>query len=134
MSIRWENLQGGDKKRLTIFKQRDTGFDVVVECETYGLYPFAGDWHGPAWEPMNERLDELCDEFMGFVRTLLCMDSKLQVMKAGGKPYKWSLTYRTEDGVETQTTGLFLFNYFGPRSKQVLQNDHLPLRYAAQPI
>ena len=50
IDAKWVIRDGGDKKILTIKKQNSLGFDVVVECETYGLYPYAGEWHGPAWE------------------------------------------------------------------------------------
>ena len=131
LEIEWETLNGGDKKRLKIKKSDPSGFDVIAECETYGLYPFAGEWHGPAWElwPGNETLLDLCEQFMGFIRSLLCSDSKLEVKYAGGSPYKWVLTYPTEEGTEFQEIGLFFYNYFGRRTSKVFQNHHLPSRY-----
>ncbi len=127
----WEIRNGGDKKILTIKKLDSSGFDVVAECETYGLYPFAGEWHGSAWElwPGDETLLDLCEQFMGFVRSLLCEDSKLEVRFSGSKPYKWVLTYPIEEGTEFQETGLFFYNYFGKKSSKVFQNKHLSRRY-----
>lgn len=130
LSIKWESIARSGK-RLTIFKKDESGFDVVVEAEPYGLYPYAGDWHGPAWDLISkeETYGELCEQFMGFIRSLLCEDSQLEVRYAGSWPYRWLLTYPTEDGFKTEETGLFIFNYFGARSRRVLQNHHLPPRY-----
>lgn len=129
IAVRWES-HNKDGRRLTIAKQGDSGFDVVVEAETYGLYPFAGDWHGPAWEMVSkdETRQSLCTEFMGFVRSLLCADSSLEVLYAGSKPYKWILTYPTEQEKESLTTGLLFFNVFARKSRCVFQNHHLPPR------
>lgn len=130
VSTKWDSL-AHDGKHLTIFRKDESGFDVVVEAYTYGLYPYAGDWHGPAWELVSkeETCGELCEQFMGFVRSLLCEDSQLEVRYAGSWPYKWRLTYPTEDGFKTEETGLFIFNYFGARSQRIFQNHHLPTRY-----
>ena len=46
LRTQWKDLNGKGKQ-LTICKKDETGFDVVVQAETYGLYPFAGDWYGP---------------------------------------------------------------------------------------
>ncbi len=136
ISTEWEVEDGGDKKKLTIKKQDSSGFDIVVQCETYGLFPFAGEWHGPAWElwPGDETLIDLCEQFMGFVRTLLSKEASLEVRYSGGKPYKWVLSYETEEGHEDQEAGLFLYNYFGVKTSQVFQNNILPPRYEPNAI
>jgi len=135
ISCDWETLNNGDKRRLVIKKQKNDGFDIVVECETYGLYPFAGEWHGPAWEWFREEsLEEFFEEFMGFIRTLLSKDAMLEVRYSGKRPYKWRLTYETEQGQERRETGLIIYNYFGSRSTQVFQNDQLPQRYGRNAI
>lgn len=127
----WEIRDGGDKRILTIKKENTSGFDVVVECETYGLYPFAGGWHGPAWElfSRDETFLDLSAQFMGFIRSLLCEDSKLEVRYTGEKPYKWILTYPLEEGTEFVETGLIFYNYLGKRSSKVFQNKQLSRRY-----
>ena len=127
-------------KTLTIPRQNASGFDVIVEAETYGLYPFVrildfrSVWHGVPWEPgpafPNPDYLELCEQFMGFVRSLLCEESKLEVHIAGTTPYKWTLKYPTEHGIESETMGVLFFNYFGKRSTKSYQNRHLPVRYA----
>jgi hypothetical protein len=124
---KWEVTKTGGK-RLTIYKQDESGFDVVVDAETYGLYPYAGDWHGPAWD-LNGDCEVLCQEFMGFIRSLLCEDSRLEVSYAGAWPYKFVLTFPAEGGLESSETGLFFFKYFGKRSTGIFLNRHLPARY-----
>ena len=135
ISCDWETLNNGDKRRLVIKRQKDNGFDIAVECETYGLYPFAGEWHGPAWDWFQEEsLEEFFEEFMGFIRTLLSKDAMLEVRYSGNKPYKWCLTYETEQGQEKLETGRIFYNYFGSKSTQVFQNDQLPQRYGQNAI
>ena len=130
ISTKWGWL-ANNGKRLTIFKQEELGFDVAVEARTDGLYPYAGGWHGPPWEvnSQQETYEHMCEQFMGFIRSLLCEDSQLEVRYAGSWPYKWRLTYPTEDGFMTEETGLFIFNYFGARSRRIFQNHHFPPRY-----
>jgi len=135
ISCHWETLNNGDKRRLVIMRQNEGGFDIVIECETYGLYPFAGEWHGSPWEWFQEEsLEEFFEQFMGFIRTLLSKDAMLEVKYSNKKPYKWFLTYETEQDQEKRETGLFLYNYFGSRSAQVFQNDQLPQRYGLNAI
>lgn len=127
LRAKWEVTKTSGR-RLTIDKQDESGFDVVVDAETNGLYPYAGDWHGPAWD-LNGNCEELCQGFMGFIRSLLCDDSRLEVSYAGSRPYKFVLTYPTEGGFESSEPGLFFFDYFGKRTTQIFQNRHLPPRY-----
>ena len=127
LRTKWEATKTGGR-RLTIYKQDESGFDVVVDAETYGLYPYAGDWHGSAWD-LNGNCEELCKGFMGFIRSLLCDDSRLKVSYAGSWPYKFVLTYPIEGGFESSETGLFFFDYFGKRTTRIFQNRHLPPRY-----
>lgn len=54
ISTKWES-PSDRKKRLTIFKKDESGFDVIIEAETYGLYPFAGEWHGAGMGASFER-------------------------------------------------------------------------------
>lgn len=137
LNARWKTISKGVGRELLIPKRDSTGFDVRVEAELDGLYPFAGAWHGAAWElspsdtrATDTRTAELCVEFLGFIRTLLCEESSLRVHYAGRWPFKWELFYETEDGRQSETCGLLLFNYFGRRSVQEFENHHLPRRYA----
>ena len=40
--VKWEVTKSGGR-RLMIYKQDESGFDVVVDAETHGLYPYAGE-------------------------------------------------------------------------------------------
>jgi hypothetical protein len=134
----WSAISEGEGRELVIPKQEDSGFDVVVWAETYGLHVFADDWHSGPWEPvpsdprpLTEQVFQLCDEFLGFVRTLLSEDASLAVHYARGRPFRWVLTYETESGPESETCALIIFNYFGSRSVRTFRNRHLPRRYDA---
>jgi hypothetical protein len=134
--LRHEWLTSPDKTRLIIPRANDTGFTVEAQAETYGLYAFAEGWHSGAWElaSRKETFEYLCSQFLGFIRTLLSPDAWLEVRYAGHSPYKWTMTYGVEGGVESESTGSLFFNYFGRRSARVLQNKHLPARYGIKRV
>jgi len=123
---------GKDGKRvLRIPKADDYGFDVAIECESYGLYPFADGWHGAPWDaPHNAKTtnDEVCEDCLGFVRSVLCPDATLTVWYTSGKPYKWILNYPWTNKRANDETGSLFFNYFGRREKRMFQNRHLSSR------
>ena len=132
-------ISNGLGRELFIPKQDLSGFDVIVQAETYGLYPFAGEWHGAPWElspnghrPRDQQIEELCVQFLGFIQTLLSADSILEVHYTGRLPFRWVLEYETELGPEAETCGLLVYNYFGKKRMEILQNRHLPGRYVAR--
>ena len=108
------------------------GFEVRVECETYGLYVYAEGWHGAPFEigPLTPTPVETAANCLGFVRTLLSQDSLLRVTYAGSKPVRWRLSYATDTGTEQEEVGLLLFNFLAPRTQRTLVNKQLPARYA----
>lgn len=121
---------GPKKCRLIIPRADETGFTVEIEAETYGLHASADRWRSGAWEPVSrdETLEDLCSQFLDFVRTLLRADAWLEMRYSGRSPCQWMMTYRLEHGTKSHSTGSLFFNYFGERSKKVLQNHHLPAR------
>ncbi len=125
-----------DKSRLIIPGANDDGFTVEAQAESYGLYVSAEGWHSGAWEitSREETVETLCSQFLGFIRTLLSPDAWLEVRYAGHTPYKWTMTYGVEGSVESESTCLLFFNYFGRRSVKVLQNEHLPARYGIKRV
>ncbi len=129
--LRHEWSTSPDKRQLIIPKANDTGFTVKACAEVYGLYVSADGWHSGAWElaSRKETIETLCSQFLGFIRTLLSPDAWLEVRFAGDSPYKWTMNYAVEGGVESESTGLLVFNYLRKRSVRVLQNEHLPARY-----
>jgi hypothetical protein len=138
LSPRWSVISNGDGRQLLMPRRESSGFDVGVQAETYGLYPFAGEWAGAPWEPapgdprpLDQQIDDLCVQFLGFIRTLLSVDATFTVHYSAGQPYRWVLEYETELGRESEACGLFIYNYFGKRRVETLQNRHLPGRYHA---
>jgi hypothetical protein len=73
---------------------------------------------------------EIAEDCLGFVRSLLCSDSSLQVFYSNGRPYRWVLTYPLEGRRVSDRTGLLVFNYFGRRNVRTFQNQQLPPREA----
>jgi hypothetical protein len=136
LAAQWSVISKGAGRQLFIPKSEPSGFDITVQAETYGLYPFAGDWHGAPWElsPRDRRsiktqIDDLCAEFLGFVRTMLSTDATLYVHYSNDRPYRWVLSYETEIGPDTEECGQIVYNYFGKRRVETLRNRHLPTRY-----
>lgn len=131
----WEDHPKGDGYTLRILKDSPTGFDVAVEVQTYGLYPFAGDWHGSPWDITTPRTNVLamCGYALGLMRALLSTDMRLRVRHAGGRPYKWCIEAATPTGWQLrEETGLLFFRFFSARSEYYFQNEQLPpLGFAA---
>lgn len=132
VSHRWSVSEPGGKRVLDIPPTCESGFSVRVECESYGLYVYADGWHGAPFEcgPVTGTPEATAENCLGFVRTLLCADCTLEVFYAGSKPHRWVLTYATDSGIEREETGLIIYNYFGVKSKRVLQNRQLTPRHA----
>ncbi|MDP1817281.1 MAG: hypothetical protein Q8K92_22685 [Leadbetterella sp.] len=75
--IKYERINNSIE--MIIPKKSISGFDVGVTVQTYGMYPWAGAWHGAALEPMKEWLEEeVCSDFFGFLRTILSPDARLR--------------------------------------------------------
>lgn len=128
-ALHWSGPDQNRKRILDIPKAREDGFDVRIECETYGLYPYAGRWHGAPWDAPHDAdttNEGLCEDCLGFVRSVLCPDSTLTVFFASGDPYKWILTYPWNGTRMNEETGSLFFNYFGRRERRVFRNQHLP--------
>jgi hypothetical protein len=123
---------------LTIPKQNAHGFDVALECETYGLYPTAGDWHGAPWDVTTPGSTEisLVECAFGWMKGALSPTSRLRVLSASGRPYCWKLEYRDGEVWRlAEAVGLPLWRFWGSRSEQVFQNHHLPaLASLAEPV
>lgn len=119
-----------EQKTLKILKNNNKGFDIEIQCETYGLYPIVDGWHGASWDSITPgmTIEEISDDCLGFVRSLLCADSKLTVWYSNNKPYKWVLSYPINGSILNEETGSFFFNYFGRRSRIEFQNSILPVR------
>ena len=127
----WSGPEPDGKRVLELPSASETGFTVRVECESYGIHVYADGWHGAPFEcgPSTATTEATAENCLGFVRTLLCTDSSLEVSYAGAKPIRWVLSYATDAGTAREEMGLLVYNYFASRSKRILQNNHLPPRY-----
>ena len=118
---------------LIIHKQSEDGFDVGVVCEAHGVYPWAGNWHGAAWDmttPHAEgNLQQTCETCLGFVRTLLSPDARLRVQYKGGQPCHWIVElFDGEKWQAQEESSLVIFNFFGKLTETIHQNRQLPSR------
>jgi hypothetical protein len=125
----WRNNPKKGNLTLSIIRESETGFDVGVCCEAYGLYPLAGDWHGSPWDAKTEKHSEnsQISHCLGWVRRSLCPATRLRIQTSNGSPFRWNLEHH-ESGqwILEEEMGLLVFNYFGTRGEVILQNHHLP--------
>ena len=126
--VHFEWTQNSEKKNLKIFKSDESGFDIEINCESYGIYPAVDGWHGAPWDITVMEPEDICDGCLEFIRSLLCSDSKLTIYYSNKKPYRWVLSYPFDGNIIDDETGLFFFNYFGRRTKSEFQNMVLPVR------
>jgi hypothetical protein len=126
----WSGPDHKGKRILIIPEVEESGFDIRIDCETYGLYPYAGGWHGAPWDADRPKatLEEICEDCLGFIRSVVSPEAVLTVTYAGAKPIRWVLSYPWRGTRTNDETGLLLFNYFAPRQRRIFQNHHLPPR------
>ena len=125
------------RAELIIHKQDETGFDVGVVCEAHGVYPWAGNWRGSAWDvttPHAEgNLQMTCENCLGFVRTLLSPDARLRVQHKGGQPCHWIVElFDGETWRAQEETSFVIYNFFGKLAETIQQNRHFPSRRKAK--
>ncbi len=133
LSHQWIRDEKRPRYELVIRKQNEQGFDVGLICEPYGLYPWAGQWRGSLWDAITPDTSlhhqQVCENCLGFLRTLLSPDSRLRILSKAGKPYRWILELTDGQTWKAQEeTGLFFYPYFAKAAEMILQNHHLPSR------
>lgn len=121
----WISEPDKPKETLKICKLDDNGFDIRLECESYGLYPFAEGWSGSPWDVTMSPIEEFKKEVNSFIRSILSSKSQLCVKYTNGKPYKWNLKYSLNDKNHNEEVGLTLYNYFGDKNERCFSNTHL---------
>jgi len=117
---------GSGAKTLTIDAVGDSGFPVELVFEEYGVYPYAGDWHGAPWDCTVWTGEQLAAANREFLQSVYSPDGFLDVYYAGNNPYRLILHHRFEGAWVNDETGLIFFNWFGKRSRRTLRNgvDH----------
>jgi hypothetical protein len=109
---------------LSIPRGRGRAFDAGLVCESYGIYPWAGGWHGSPWDfGPQESTQRTCHAAVAFLQHVISPSARLRVLARGGKPYRWLLEFR--DGATWtlyEETGSLVYNYLGRRSEQILAN------------
>jgi hypothetical protein len=110
---------------VKIFASSAHGYDVRLVCESYGVYPYAGDWHGAPWDAAAWPPARLKQSVQEFLLSVLSPSGELTVHRSNSRPYKWVLHYSFEGQWTFEETGLMFFNWFGRRSTETLRNDWL---------
>jgi len=130
LQFAWKDEIEKRRRTLTVFKRDETGFDVGICCETYGLYPLAGDWHGTPWDITTPKTTPsiLAGDCIRWIHYALTPATRLRVKTSNGLPFKWLFEYQEISDWQTDMeTGLIFFNYFGKRDETLFQNHHLPI-------
>jgi hypothetical protein len=105
------------------------GFGIGAKCETYGLYPWAGEWQGVPWEPVDWSVDQLCNEYFGLVRMLLSRDARLRLRYRRNHLQAAVVELRTAGSWEQFEQEGRLVLPLGVAHDTIMQNDHLPPRF-----
>jgi hypothetical protein len=124
----WSFDEKKQNRKLIIPKVEDSGFDVGVNCETYGLYPWAGDWSGPCWDINTPKttLEEMSEEVLALLRILLSPESRLGILYRGNRKSKLILEFATPTGWHVHDKhGVNFLAWFGEKKTKVCQNSHL---------
>jgi hypothetical protein len=119
------------RRELIIPKTQETGFDVGVYCETYGLYPWAGDWWGPCWDINTPKttFEEMSEEVLALLRILLSPESRIKTVCRGDKVSRLFLEFATPIGwhVHDKHT-IHFFAWLGKKKVMIYGNTHLVRR------
>ena len=121
LNYSWRTSDSG-AEILSIEPVGESGFPVELVFEEYGVYPYAGDWHGAPWDSGRwdgERLAKAIEEFL---KSVYSADGYLDVYYVSGRPIRLILHHRFEGVWVNDETGLIFFNWFGKRSRQRLSN------------
>lgn len=125
----WWLERKGRHTDLSIASSPPGGFEVGAKCETYGLYPWAGQWRGAPWEPVKTSVEQLCEEYFGFVRALLSPDARLRLIYRRRHLQGAIVELRTSDGWRPFEKMRELVLPFGKKREALLQNRHLSSRF-----
>jgi hypothetical protein len=115
---------------LEIPRGSNRGFDVGATVETYGIYPYAGECHGAAWERLSDwTAKDVCKDFFGLVRSLLCCDSQLRYIYRHGRITKAQIYLRAIGGWHLFDETRFVVFPYGETRQEICENNHLQPRF-----
>jgi len=113
-------------KEVAIIKRIDNdGFNVTLECFSYGLYPSADGWIGAPWDVTVWGNSELEKSVREFLYSVLSTYGKLEIFYSNGKAYKWILHFKHEGERSFEIEKTTFYNWFGNKSSRVFQNRTL---------
>ena len=118
----------GARSELRIAAASTGGFELGANCETYGLYPFAGPWQGAPWE-RHVSVEDICDNYFGLVRALLSPDARLRVTYRRDQVETVTVELRSTDGWTAFEKHRDIVVPLGSKREAFLQNHLLPSRF-----
>ena len=126
----WTFNEKKQRRELLIPKAEPTGFDVGVNCETYGLYPWAGDWVGAPWDVADpDPVEKRFEQVLALLRILISPESRLRRVSKGRIQAGVFVDFVTPTGWHGYLPDAGnLFAWFGERKETIYQNFHLPRR------
>jgi hypothetical protein len=104
------------------------GFAVVLTADHHGIVVHAGKLSHTHFDEGAD-VRQNVERAFGYARDLLSPKMRLLERRAGGRPY-WSGTqiFDGHDWQSEQTTGLFIWSFFGKRTSHIMMNRQLPAR------
>ena len=112
---------------LMFQKQKEDGFDVLVEVTTTGITvsTHGAHQHFDSSEDSNE---SKIKDALALVRDLLSPNMRIKELCAGKSAYRWDMEYLDNNQWCLENSTLIFWNYFGKRNERILQNSTLPGR------
>lgn len=124
----WSIDDDEDHCILVFPKLNNDGFDVTAEVFFDQIIVSAD---GPHVHFDNlDKIDETVRQALGLIRDLLSPSMRVIELLSNNKAYKWKLELLKNNQWDCiETVGIFLYNYFGVKSKKIYQNKTLPVRF-----
>jgi hypothetical protein len=122
----WITTPDASKLTLRVRASSVEGFDVVLECYGYGLYPKAGDWFGGPWDVTMWSPEKLTTSVQEFLRSVLSQDAELEVHYANDKAFRWILHHTFERQRFSDVRRRLLADWLGQRTVRKFRNSLLP--------
>lgn len=121
IAVRFIFISGTKNDLLTIPKQNENGFEILLECMDYGVYSSIDRWNGGCWDVTGWEPDELKKSLSEFISSILS-DAIFEIHYSNGKPYKWILHHIFEGEPISTKHNLLFYNWFGKKTSRLFSN------------
>ncbi|MGE0267085.1 MAG: hypothetical protein AB7S78_01335 [Candidatus Omnitrophota bacterium] len=124
----WSIDEDEDHCILEIFKQTETGFDIIVEVFPNKIHV---NVESSFFDFTNfKSVEDMVQTAWNLIRDLLSPAMRLVEFLSDGKPYKWKVEFYNNGKWKSKScSSLLFFKYFGKKTKTILQNKviNIPL-------